>query len=39
MASANDENGLNHRPRREVALKLAIQQLHLVIADYIERMG
>ena len=26
-----------HRPRREVALKIAIQQLHLVIADYIER--
>ena len=39
MASTSDENGLNHRPRREVALKLAIQQLHLVIADYIERMG
>lgn len=28
-----------HRPRREVALKIAIQQLHLVIADYIERSG
>jgi hypothetical protein len=28
-----------HRPRREIALKIAIQQLHLVIADYIERTG
>ena len=29
----------HHRPRREIALKIAIQQLHLVIADYIERTG
>ena len=27
----------DHRPRREISLKLAIQSLHLVIADYIER--
>ena len=26
-----------HRPRHEVALKIAIQQLHLVIVDYIEK--
>ena len=33
----NDCHQKEHRPRREVALKIAIQQLHLVIADYIER--
>ncbi len=37
--STNDECMQEHRPRREVALKIAIQQLHLVISDYIERSG
>ena len=33
----NDSITLEQRPRREVALKIAIQQLHLVIIDYIEK--
>ena len=35
----NDCHMREHRPRHEVALKIAIQQLHLVIVDYIERSG
>lgn len=27
----------DRRQRREISLKIAIQQLHLVISDYIER--
>ena len=39
VTGSEEQISINHRPRREVALKIAIQQLHLVIADYIERIG